>query len=90
MEFLRKLKVHSKALLYRDAIETDAGIFTAAVLGDKMGISRDIKDLYQKNGIAHLLAISGLHMSFIGLSFYKLIKKAGAGFWSAGLLVWCF
>lgn len=86
LEFLRKLKVHSKALLYRDAIETDAGIFTAAVLGDKMGISRDIKDLYQKNGIAHLLAISGLHMSFIGLSFYKLMKKAGAGFWSAGLV----
>ena len=86
LESLRKLKVHSKALLYRDAIETDAGIFTAAVLGDKMGISRDIKDLYQKNGIAHLLAISGLHMSFIGLSFYKLIKKAGAGFWGAGLV----
>lgn len=86
LEFLRKLKVHSKALLYRDATETDAGIFTAAVLGDKMGISRDIKDLYQKNGIAHLLAISGLHMSFIGLSFYKLIKKAGAGFWGAGLV----
>lgn len=86
LEFLRNLKVHSKALLYRDATETDAGIFTAAVLGDKMGISRDIKDLYQKNGIAHLLAISGLHMSFIGLSFYKLIKKAGAGFWSAGLV----
>jgi len=86
LEFLRKLKIHSKTLLYRDATETDAGIFTAAVLGDKMGISRDIKDLYQKNGIAHLLAISGLHMSFIGLSFYKLIKKAGAGFWGAGLV----
>jgi len=86
LEFLRKLKVYSKTLLYRDAIETDAGIFTAAVLGDKMGISSDIKDLYQKNGIAHLLAISGLHMSFIGLSFYKLIKKAGAGFWGAGLV----
>jgi competence protein ComEC len=85
LEFLRKFKVHSKALLYRDAIEADAGIFAAAVLGDKMGISRDIKDLYQKNGIAHLLAISGLHMSFIGLSFYKLIKRAGAGFWGAGL-----
>jgi len=86
LEFLRKFKVYSKTLLYRDAIETDAGIFTAAVLGDKMGISRDLKDLYQKNGIAHLLAISGLHMSFIGLSFYKLIKRSGAGFWGAGLV----
>jgi competence protein ComEC len=86
LECLRKFRVRSKELLYRDAKEEDAGIFTAAVLGDKMGISREIKDLYQRNGIAHLLAISGLHMSFIGLSFYKLVKKAGAGFVGAGLL----
>lgn len=86
LECLRKFKVRSKELLYRDAKEEDAGIFAAAVLGDKMGISREIKDLYQRNGIAHLLAISGLHMSFIGLSFYKLVKKAGAGFVGAGLL----
>ncbi len=86
LEGLRKFKVRSKELLYRDAKEEDAGIFAAAVLGDKKGISSEIKDLYQKNGIAHLLAISGLHMSFIGLAFYKLMKKAGAGFWGAGLV----
>ncbi|RFZ79483.1 ComEC family competence protein [Lacrimispora amygdalina] len=86
LERLRKFKLRSKELLYRDAKEEDAGIFAAAVLGDRKGISSEIKDLYQKNGIAHLLAISGLHMSFIGLAFYKLMKKAGAGFWEAGLL----
>ena len=86
LEHLRKLKVRSKDLLYRDAKEEDAGIFAAAVLGDRKGISSEIKDLYQKNGIAHLLAISGLHMSFIGLAFYKLMKKAGTGFWGAGFL----
>ncbi len=86
LEHLRKLKARSKALLYRDAKEEDAGIFAAAVLGDRKGVSSEIKDLYQKNGIAHLLAISGLHMSFIGLAFYKLMKKAGTGFWGAGFL----
>ncbi len=86
LEYLRGLKMRSKELLYRDASKEDAGIFAAAVLGDKMGISSQIKDLYQRNGIAHLLAISGLHMSLIGLSFYKLVRKAGAGFWGAGLV----
>ncbi len=86
LERIRKFKSRSKELLYRDAKEADAAIFAAAVLGDKKGISSEIKDLYQKNGIAHLLAISGLHMSFIGLAFYKLMKKAGAGFWGSGLV----
>ncbi|MDF2886710.1 MAG: internalization-related competence protein ComEC/Rec2 [Lacrimispora sp.] len=85
LEFLRTFKARSKQLLYRDAKEEDAGIFAAAVLGDKKGISSEIKDLYQRNGIAHLLAISGLHMSFIGLSFYHLVKKSGVCFWGAGL-----
>ena len=30
----------------------DAGVFCAAVLGDKTGLDQDIKKLYQKNGIA--------------------------------------
>ena len=85
LECLRRVKMRSKEILYRDASKEDAGIFAAAVLGDKMGISDEIKDLYQKNGIAHLLAISGLHMSLIGLSFYRLVRKAGAGFLGAGL-----
>ena len=48
--------------------------------------NRETKELYQKNGIAHLLAVSGLHVSFIGLMLYRLMRKAGAPF-LAGALV---
>ena len=86
LEQLRQMKSAWKALLYRDAQEEDAGIFAAAVLGDKTGISDEIKSLYQKNGIAHLLAVSGLHLSFFGLSLYALLRKAGASFFHAGII----
>ena len=86
LEQLRVMKSRCKALLYRDAKEEDAGIFAAAVLGDKTGISDEIKSLYQKNGIAHLLAVSGLHLSFFGLSLYTLLRKAGAGYFRAGII----
>ena len=37
-----------------------AGIVSAMVLGDKSGLSDEVKQLYQENGIAHVLAISGV------------------------------
>ncbi len=35
----------------------------------------EIKSLYQKTGISHILAISGLHVSIIGMGFYKMLQK---------------
>ena len=85
LEGLRRIRERGKEILYRYGEEDDAGIFTAAVLGDKGGISREIKTLYQKNGIAHLLAISGLHMSFVGIFLYRILRKAGLGYGGSGL-----
>ncbi len=62
-----------------DAIadEQDSSVLKAIVLGDKTGLDSDYYSLYQRNGIAHLLAISGLHISFVGLALYKLLRKMG-------------
>lgn len=83
-ECLRRLKEKGTRRLFRLADPEDAGIFAAAVLGDRQGVSKDIKALYQKNGIAHLLAISGLHMSFAGMLLYRLFRKTGLGLGGAG------
>lgn len=40
--------------------ETDGSIFAAMLLGDRTGMPEEIRELYQKNGIAHLLAVSGV------------------------------
>ena len=84
-ELLRQIREKAKHNIMRSAAVEDAGIFSAAVLGDKKALNSEIKDLYQKNGIAHLLAISGLHLSIIGMGGYKLLRKAGLGYKGAGL-----
>ncbi len=84
-EGLRKAREWGKKILYRFTGKEDAGILSAAVLGDKSGIPKEIKSLYQKNGIAHLLAISGLHMALVGLFFYRMLRKAGVSYGTAGL-----
>ena len=42
------------------------------ILGDKSNLEEDIKELYQQHGISHILAISGLHVSIIGISLYNI------------------
>lgn len=53
----------------------NAGILTAMMLGDTNNLDADIKELYRKNGITHILAISGLHISLLGLTLYKILRR---------------
>ncbi len=52
-----------------------AGIFSAILMGDKTELDQEIKDLYSLSGIAHILAISGLHIGLIGMFLYSLLRK---------------
>ncbi len=84
-ETLRRIAVRAGTVLDQAAGE-DAGIFRALMLGDKADLPEEVRRLYQENGIAHLLAISGLHLSLVSLAVYGLCRKLGAGFGLAGML----
>ena len=66
--------------------EKNGGILAAMLLGEKSEMNSEVKELYQNNGISHILAISGLHISFIGLGVYRLIRKTGLNYLTAGIL----
>lgn len=80
-----RFKEKGKEIFENSLDSKDAGILSAVILGDKSGIDEEINELYQKNGIAHLLAVSGLHVSFIGMGFYQLLRRLGLGFGKAGI-----
>lgn len=54
---------------------SEGEILTAITVGDKGGMPNQLKDLFSEAGIAHLLAISGLHVGGIALAFYLTIKR---------------
>ncbi len=60
---------------YKLLPEKNAGVLTAMMLGDTSYLEEDIKELYRENGISHILAISGLHISLLGLTLYKIFRK---------------
>ena len=63
----------------------DAGVFQAILLGDKAQLDGELKARFEDNGIAHILAVSGLHVSLIGLTFYGILRRLGLGYGTAGL-----
>ena len=72
-EIRRKIRGIFQSILEKDAEK--AGIFSAIVLGDRSQVESDVKSLYQKNGIAHILAVSGLHISLIGMGLFRILRK---------------
>ncbi len=55
--------------------EKESGIIISMLSGDKSYIDADVKEDFQNTGFAHILAISGLHISILGMSLFKLIQK---------------
>ena len=45
------------------------------ILGDKQDLSGEILSSYQQNGVSHLLAISGMHISLLVVILSKILKK---------------
>lgn len=61
------------------------GVIGAMLLGDKTELADETKEIYQKSGMSHLLAISGLHVSVFGMTLYRLLRRAGLPFWLSGI-----
>ena len=65
----------------------DDGVLSAMLLGDKTSLDSEIRSLYQKSGIAHVLAISGLHISLLGMALYRLLRhRCGLTYLWAGIV----
>lgn len=88
-KWVKRFRVYVSEALSALCSEEDRGIYKAVLLGDKTELLEDIRELYQKNGIAHLLAVSGLHVSLIGMGIYGGLRRTGLGFGKAGILAGC-
>lgn len=55
--------------------EKEAAVMCALMLGDKEELDPELKALYQRNGILHILSISSLHITMIGMTVYRLLRR---------------
>ncbi|MDT7689330.1 MAG: competence protein ComEC [Acidobacteriota bacterium] len=62
-----------------------AGVFKAAVLGNRYGLSRDAAERFREGGTFHILVISGLHVAFLG----GLVWAAARRLTRRRIVQWC-
>jgi len=74
-EGLYRLRQHFLRNLYQAFPEKEASILAKMLLGDGSGLDKEIRDLYQSNGIVHILSISGLHITLLGMGFYQWLRR---------------
>lgn len=61
--------------LLKDSDMKNADVAYTMMFGDTNLLDKDIKNIYQSTGIAHLLAVSGLHISAIVFAISFILKK---------------
>lgn len=72
---LQKIRSVMKRNLEEYLPASDFGMMSAMTLGLKSELPQDTKEIFQKSGAAHILAISGLHITCIAMLLYNLLKK---------------
>lgn len=77
-EYLYRFKTLLSRKLSENLPEKESALMKTILLGEKGELDREVKELYQRNGIAHILAISGLHVSMLGMGLYHVLRKCGA------------
>jgi len=59
----------------RDALPGESGsLASALIVGDRSGISDDTVEALRQSGLAHILAISGLHMALVTATIILLVR----------------
>lgn len=85
-EWARVTRLLLEERIERIAEGEDIGILKAILLGNKSELDEEVYETYRKNGISHVLAISGLHVSVIGMGIWKMLRRSGMSYTLSGVL----
>ncbi len=87
-----KLKDRFKRVVHEKLIETNSVVLVAELeyamlFGDKDRLDDDMRNVYSVTGLAHILAVSGLHIGLVVSVVYCFIKKFVKGKYYISLLI---
>lgn len=79
-EFLYVLRQQLIRVYESGMPQEEAGALCAMLTGEKSLLSQETGRLYRQSGIAHILAISGLHISILGAAVFRLLRRGGISY----------
>ena len=58
----------------------NSALMSAIVLGDRSGLDAETRQLFQDGGILHVLAVSSLHVTLLGMTLYQILRRLRQSF----------
>ena len=55
--------------------QEEGGLLAAITVGDRGEMDEEVKNLFANVGISHIIAVSGLHVSVVGMGLYRLLRR---------------
>lgn len=72
---LYRLREAFTEAIVQTAGEEEAAVMRAVLLGDRSALDAKTRDRYQLGGISHILAVSGLHVSLMGMAVFRMLRR---------------
>jgi competence protein ComEC len=74
-----QVRERAAQVLHTHLPDREAGLVTGLLLGDRRAVSEETVDAYRRLGLAHLLAVSGLHVGFVAAFALFLARRMVRG-----------
>ena len=74
-ECLWQLRRHLAETFLEVYGEENGALLAAMLLGERTFLSEETQNLYKEAGALHVIAVSGLHISLLGLGLYRLLRR---------------
>lgn len=74
-ECLWQLRRHLAETFLEVYGEENGALLAAMLLGERTFLSEETQSLYKAAGALHVIAVSGLHISLLGLGLYHLLRR---------------
>lgn len=76
-EFFTKLRRHLTQKILSHAHYQEGAIATALITGDTTELKKETRQAFVNSGTAHILAISGLHLTLVGALLFLVFRLIG-------------
>ncbi len=77
---VEQLRTRMTARIHQVLPGSTGGVASALITGDRAAISEDDEQALRDAGLAHVLAIAGLHMALVGLGLFWVVRAVLAAF----------
>lgn len=76
LDQLERFRKPVRDLLKRSLPPDEAALFQALILGEKRGIGKELREPFNKAGLGHVLAVSGLHVALVAWFAFAVFLHA--------------